>query len=100
MKADRDGFVTGIATRDVGLAVVALGGGRTRPGDAVDHAVGLTRLLPVGAEVRRGEALALVHARSDEHAERAASVVAAAYTIGEAKPPAQKAVVRRIGPRG
>ncbi|MET0596831.1 MAG: thymidine phosphorylase [Mesorhizobium sp.] len=100
VKADRDGFVTGIATRDVGLAVVALGGGRTRPGDAVDHAVGLTRLLPVGAEVRRGEALALVHARSDEHAERAASVVAAAYTIGEAKPPAQKAVVRRIGPRG
>ncbi len=100
VKADRDGFVTGIATRDVGLAVVALGGGRTRPGDAVDHAVGLTRLLPVGAEVRRGEALALVHARSDEHAERAASAVAAAYTIGEAKPPAQKAVVRRIGPRG
>ena len=100
VKAERDGFVTGIATRDVGLAVVALGGGRTRPGDEVDHAVGITRLLPVGAEVRRGEALALVHARSDDHAARAASAVAAAYTIGEAKPPAQKAVVRRIGPRG
>ena len=48
----RDGFVTGIATRDIGLAVVALGGGRTRPDDKIDHAVGITRLLPVGAEVQ------------------------------------------------
>ena len=52
VKAERDGYVTAIATRDVGVAVVALGGGRTKPDDEIDHAVGLTRLLPVGAEDR------------------------------------------------
>lgn len=94
--AEQDGFVTGIATRDIGLAVVTLGGGRSRPDDKIDHAVGLTRLLPVGAEARSGEALALVHARTDAEAETAAAAVRAAYTIGGSKPPAEKTVLRRI----
>jgi thymidine phosphorylase len=98
--AGRHGFVTGIATREIGLAVVALGGGRTRPGDSVDHAVGVTRLLPVGAEVRRGDVLALVHARSQADAESAVAAMQAAYTIGPARPSPQKSVVRRIGARG
>ena len=96
--APHAGFVTAIATRDIGLAVVELGGGRRRPDDKVDHSVGLTRLLPVGSEVVSGEPLALVHARSKADAERAAAVVLSAYTIGEAKPPPQKAVIRRISP--
>ncbi|WP_395448502.1 thymidine phosphorylase [Aminobacter sp. UC22_36] len=100
VKAKRNGFVTGVATRDIGLAVVALGGGRTRPQDKVDHAVGITRLLPVATEVRAGEPLALVHARNASDAEAAAAAVQAAYSVGEAKPVAAKAVIRRILPRG
>lgn len=100
VKATENGFVTGIATRDIGLAVVGLGGGRIRPDDRIDHAVGITRLLPVGAEVRAGEALALVHARNASDAEAAAAAVLSAYTIGASKPPAEKTVIRRILPRG
>jgi thymidine phosphorylase len=99
-RAPRSGFVTGIATRDIGLAVVSLGGGRSRPDDTVDPAVGFTRLLQVGSEVREGEALALVHARNDGDAARAAASVVAAYTIGDTKPAASKAVIRRIAPLG
>jgi thymidine phosphorylase len=98
--AGRNGFVTGIATRDIGLAVVALGGGRTKPGDMVDHSVGITGLLPVGAEVHRGDALALVHARSASEVDAAVAALQAGYTIGPARPPAQKSVIRRIGARG
>ncbi|RWM84377.1 MAG: thymidine phosphorylase [Mesorhizobium sp.] len=100
VKATENGFVTGIATRDIGLAVVGLGGGRIRPDDRIDHAVGITRLLPVGAEVRAGEALALVHARNASDAEVAAAAVRSAYSIGASKPPAEKTVIRRILPRG
>ncbi|WP_353643579.1 thymidine phosphorylase [Mesorhizobium sp. WSM2239] len=99
VSAPTDGYVAGVATREVGLAVVTLGGGRTRPEDSVDHSVGITRLLPVGAEVKAGEALALVHARSEDEAEQASAAILAAYTIGETKPPLQKAVIRRIGAR-
>jgi thymidine phosphorylase len=52
--------------------------------------------LPIGAEVVRGDALALVHARSRDDAERAAAAVLASYTTDPSKPPAKKAVVRRI----
>jgi thymidine phosphorylase len=99
VEAAGEGFVTAIATRDIGLAVVSLGGGRRRPQDRVDPAVGLARLLPVGAEVRAGEALALVHARTQADAEKAAAAVLGAYAIGATRPPADKSVVRRIAPR-
>jgi thymidine phosphorylase len=94
-----EGFVTGIATRDIGLAVVTLGGGRRRPEDEVDPAVGLSRLLPIGAQVRSGESLALVHARNDTDAEGAIAAVRAAYAIGPSKPAPDRAVIRRITPR-
>jgi thymidine phosphorylase len=96
VKAPQDGFVSAIATRDIGLAVVALGGGRTRPQDPVDHAVGLTRLLPIGAEVRKGEPLALVHARSQSAAESAATSVGNSYRLGPSKPARADPVIRRI----
>ena len=45
------GFVASIDVRAVGLAVVELGGGRSRAADEIDPAVGLTELAPIGAEV-------------------------------------------------
>ncbi|QPC86471.1 thymidine phosphorylase [Mesorhizobium sp. NBSH29] len=97
--AEQAGFVTGVETREIGLAVVELGGGRRQPFDSVDHAVGMTDLVPVGSEVKRGDALAIIHARSDDEAERAAGSVIAAYAIGPSRPPAQKSVLRRVGSR-
>jgi thymidine phosphorylase len=96
VKAPHDGFVASVATRDVGVAVVALGGGRTKPEDPVDHSVGITGLLPVGSAVSEGEPLAIVHARSRSDAEQAEAAILAAYTIGAKKPPAAKAVIRRV----
>jgi thymidine phosphorylase len=95
--ADRTGTVQRIATRDVGLAVVALGGGRTRPQDPVDHAVGLTDLAGVGAVIDRERPLAIVHARSEAAAEAAARAVRAAYELGEEEPASGPLVLERIG---
>ncbi|ODT28359.1 MAG: thymidine phosphorylase [Kaistia sp. SCN 65-12] len=100
VKAAGSGYVTAIATRDLGLAVVLLGGGRSRADDAIDHSVGLSRIVPVGAEVAAGDALALVHARTRSDAERAASAVRRCYTVGPVKPAAQKAILRRVAPQG
>jgi len=78
----RAGTVGAVDTRAVGLAVVALGGGRTRPQDPVDHAVGLTSLVSIGDRVGDERPLAIVHARSETAAEEAARVVRNAYRIG------------------
>ncbi|MBK9080596.1 MAG: thymidine phosphorylase [Rhizobiales bacterium] len=92
------GFVTAIDVRAVGLAVVALGGGRTRPGDAIDPAVGLTGLAGLGARVDAAAPLAIVHAADEAAAARACDALRNAYRLGEAPPPSAPAVVERFAP--
>jgi thymidine phosphorylase len=84
---DEPGTVARVNVRAVGLAVVALGGGRTRETDPVDHAVGLTEVAAPGEEVAPGgRPLALVHAADEAAAEQAAASLRAAYTLGDAGP--------------
>ena len=88
------GFVVGIDVRAVGLAVVELGGGRARAADAIDPAVGLTELAPIGAEVGPDAPLARVHARNADQAE------AAGATPSRRLPPRRGAAfARRPGDR-
>ncbi len=75
------GTVTGIETRAVGLVVVTLGGGRTRPQDPIDPGVGLTELAEVGSEVDASRPLGVIHARTDQQADLAASQLIAAYSV-------------------
>lgn len=96
VRAKTAGFVGAVATRDLGLAVVALGGGRTRPQDSVDHAVGLVDLLQVGTSVEKGDPLAIVLARDDALADRAVSLVQSCYRIVERKPVTPKPILRRV----
>ena len=60
------GRVRAIAVRDVGVAVLELGGGRLREDEGIDHAVGLVDVAGLGEEVGAGaRPLAVVHARDD-----------------------------------
>jgi pyrimidine-nucleoside phosphorylase len=61
-----EGYVESIDALAVGLACLELGAGRVRKEDRVDHAAGLVIEAPVGAHVRTGEPLAVVHARSEQ----------------------------------
>jgi thymidine phosphorylase len=94
--AERDGSVTRIDTRAVGMVVVALGGGRTRPQDPVDHAVGLTHLADVGDTVDGERPLGVVHARTAAQAQQAATLLRAAYRLGGRAVPTAAAVQDRI----
>jgi thymidine phosphorylase len=79
------GVVERVDVREVGLAVVALGGGRVRESDPVDHSVGLTAVAAPGERVGPGERpLAVVHAASADAAESCADALRAAYLVGEA----------------
>lgn len=95
--SDRGGYVTGVDTRALGLAVVALGGGRTRPQDPVDHAVGLTELVGLGQRLETGDPLCRVHARTTDAARDAADLVRRAYTLDDAAPTAGPAILMRFG---
>ncbi|MGZ4341304.1 MAG: thymidine phosphorylase [Solirubrobacteraceae bacterium] len=86
------GVVGAVDVRAVGVAIVNLGGGRAREDDRVDHSVGLTEVAALGERVEPGgRPLALVHARDEDGARRAADAVRAAYVVGdppeEVRPP-------------
>jgi pyrimidine-nucleoside phosphorylase len=61
-RAEMNGFLAEVNARSVGEASVALGAGRTKKGDPVDHAVGIIIHHKVGDQIQAGEALFTVHA--------------------------------------
>jgi thymidine phosphorylase len=97
VRAPGAGYVSSTDTRAIGIAVVTLGGGRIRPQDPVDHAVGITALQPIGAKMEKGEPIALVHARTRDDAETAALAIEKAYGFSDRKPRTANPVLRRIG---
>jgi len=94
--ADRSGHVTGMNARDVGMAVVTLGGGRSHADDAIDPSVGLTDVIDIGAPVRAGSPLCIVHAASESAADEAISLVRRAILIGDAAPADRPVVMQRV----
>jgi thymidine phosphorylase len=80
--ADDEGTVTSIKTRDLGLAVIELGGGRRVAGDKINHAVGLDQLLGKGFRADMNSPLCMVHAASEDDFKKAEPIIKQAYTIG------------------
>jgi len=92
------GYAAATDCRGLGLAVVGLGGGRIRPQDAIDYAVGLTGLAELGDRIDVGQPLGMVHARTQDAAERAVREVQAAYRIAAERPAAQPMIYKTIRP--
>ena len=80
-----EGTVSAVDTRAVGNAIIELGGGRRQVGEKLDLSVGLTDIAPLGAELSKERPLAVVHAASEDDADRAAENLHNAYTTGASK---------------
>ena len=104
LAAPRAGVFGAMDTRGIGLAIVALGGGRRLPRDKVDPRVGITRLLPLGTAVKAGEALLRVHAASAAAADAALLTLRDAVQIHDGpalpNPSVLRSVVGRPGRAG
>lgn len=92
------GFANVRDCRAIGLAVVALGGGRRRPTDEIDFAVGLTELVGLGEQVAVGQPLAMVHARTEAAAQQAVREIQQAYEISPVALTANPVIYRTIRP--
>ena len=87
-EASAEGCLAYADVRELGWAVVALGGGRQRLDDTIDPAVGLLALRSAGDEVRRGEPLFEIHHRASRGLERAREHLQRAIAIGPPVTPA------------
>lgn len=95
--APEDGFVARIDGEALGMAVVALGGGRTIESDPIDSAVGLSGVVRLGDRVKKGQPLATVHASRPDQADAAAKAVLAAISLAASAPDTPDLILERIG---
>lgn len=77
------GILTAIHCERVGHAAIALGGGRERPEDAIDHAVGFVLHKKIGDTVAKGERLCTICYNSEARMARARQLLERSYTISE-----------------
>lgn len=84
--SDKDGFVSSISGKQIGIASMHSGAGRQTAGDAVDPSAGIYIGKKVGEAVSKGEALCTVY--SDDEAKLALAVSEArdAFEISDEKP--------------
>ena len=83
LRAEASGVVTELDAYRVGLAVLRLGGGRERKGDAIDHGVGVRLAKKVGDRVAEGDILATVFHRAGRGLEESSQRLKEAYRIGQ-----------------
>jgi thymidine phosphorylase len=97
--ARQGGWVRTVATREIGLACIELGGGRHKAEDPVDPRVGFTQIAAPGDRIEPGAPLAMVHAASDADADLACSLLEHAFVVGDAPPSPPPILVARVGGR-
>ncbi|MEE8561364.1 MAG: hypothetical protein V3S91_05295, partial [Gemmatimonadota bacterium] len=100
LEAPDSGWFVRLAAREVGLAAVELGAGRTRVDQSVDPAVGFEIHKAVGERVEAGEPLVTVHAASEEDAGGALARLTSALELAEEAPPARPLVRYRVTREG
>ena len=62
--ASEGGYINQVHARTVGETAVVLGAGRTKKGESIDPAVGISVLVKVGQQVEKGQELFILHARN------------------------------------
>ncbi|WGW05508.1 thymidine phosphorylase [Tropicibacter oceani] len=85
--AESAGTVAAIDGEALGLAVVALGGGRQVESDQINPMVGLSEVVRLGEKVDKGQPLCRIHAARVEEADEAERVIRAAIRFGKAPKP-------------
>ena len=94
--ATRDGYVSRIDAELVGRASGALGAGRDRVVDPVDHAVGIMVLARPGDPVKRGDPIFELQYRDRGRLEPALSLAARAVVIDDSPPRPRPLIVSEV----
>ena len=84
--ADRDGYVTGMVTSDIGNAARMLGAGREHKTDVLDLSVGLVMKVRKGDRVRKGDVLCTMHVGERSDRIGAYNLLRQSIKIGDEKP--------------
>lgn len=94
--APEAGFVAGIDALSVGRAVLALGGGRERKGEAIDHGVGVELLRKPGEAVQAGESVVRIYHRDARGLEVATRLLTEGLSLSAQAPAPDALILDRV----
>jgi thymidine phosphorylase len=96
VSAKGSGFVAELEAERIGRAAVALGAGRSRLDDVIDHGVGITVAAPPGTEVRPGDPVLVIHHRAGRGLDAARALLEECVRLSDAPPDRMPLVVDRV----
>ncbi len=82
----QQGYISKMDTRQIGLLLVELKGGRTDVSDTLDYATGFSHFCQIGDKVDSQTPLCYVHAQSKEKADEISQKLRKLITISDKKP--------------
>lgn len=92
----KNGYISEIDTRRVGLGVIMLGGGRTTPEQKINYTTGFTSFSQIGDKVDEKTPLCYVHAEDKAVIKEVSKLIREAVTISEEKPKLSPTIIRKI----
>jgi thymidine phosphorylase len=94
--ARRTGYLQHYNTRDIGVQLIDLGGGRRRTADVLNLEVGFSGIVHYGAKVSKGDVIAKVHAADEAAANASVAVLGRILHIDDPQPPKRAVIAERI----
>ena len=94
--AQKEGYVSAIDTRKVGLGVIILGGGRTLPTQKINYITGFTSFCQIGDKVDTKTPLCYVHAEDKDKIPEVKKLLNEAITITPEKPQLTPTIIQKI----
>lgn len=95
VRARESGFISWMDTEKIGLAVMALGAGRKRKEDSVDHSVGVIVEKKIGDFVERGDVVFRVHYSKKSELTEALGMLERSFKIS-GEPPKEIQLIKEV----
>ncbi len=94
--AQKSGYVAEMQTRNIGLSIIGLKGGRIRSDQKLDYATGYTEFCQIGDWVDNEKPLCFIHAQTKEEWQAAAQDLLSNIKISEEKPNLSSPIIEKI----
>lgn len=94
--SEKPGYVNAMQTRDIGLSIIELKGGRITPQQKLDYATGYTGFCQIGDYVDNDKPLAVIHAQSEADWQKSADTLRKLIKISEQKPQLSETIIEKI----
>ncbi len=91
--AEQSGYIEKIETKNIGQAIINLGGGRLKKEDVIDYAVGIEVEKKIGDKVNAGDVLLHIYANNEDVGKEQVEFLRNSYKISQEPVPKIKAIL-------